>query len=104
MSQGSFVCVVTRLLAGQVGFDCQQGQEMFLLVTVCSLGPIQSFPKVKWIGCELTISIHYRGQEQVELSLHCSICLHGVVLSEHQGQLYSTFGSGRVIMLEQRQQ
>jgi hypothetical protein len=80
------------LWAGELGFDSQQEQEIFLFSTVArpALRPTQPptqlvtealCPRIKWLGHEADQSPSVLRSRMVELYLHCRICLYGVMLN-----------------------
>jgi hypothetical protein len=85
------VGIATR--AGWQGFDSRQGEKIFLFSMESSpaLGPTQS--PIQWVPAALSQGVKRQGREadhshhlvprlgMVELYLHFSICLHGIVLN-----------------------
>jgi hypothetical protein len=81
---------MTRLQAGQLGFDFQQGQGIFVFDTMSrlTLEPTQPPFKwalslgVKWPGMKLTTYLHLMPRIRMHGLDFCSpVCLHGVVLN-----------------------
>jgi hypothetical protein len=60
---GITVTIMTRIWAGQQGFDSQQGQEIFLLATTSRivLGPSQ--PPIQWVLGAISLGVKWMGNE-----------------------------------------
>jgi hypothetical protein len=55
--------VVTRLRVGQLGFDSQEGQEIFLLATASRPALRATQPPIQWVLRVLSLGIKWTGYE-----------------------------------------
>jgi hypothetical protein len=63
MSLSNSVSIATRQQAGQPGFDLQQGQGVFLIITMSrpALGSAQ--PPIYWVPCAFSLGVKQAGHE-----------------------------------------